>query len=892
MRRQAEARSFSISWVGAVGEGPASDPYDAAALLDLVYASPAEAVARARVVLAGAPSARDASVARQVLGLAERDWGNIAAALDQLRRARRLASRSGDQVREAEVLASLGVAFVRSGRPRAGLARLDEAVCMTTGAASARMRFLRGGAHWLLGQNGAALADLRVAIPVLRSARLDIWAARAITIRGLVHLALGQVGRAVADLNLSERLYADTDQPYRAAVAVQNQGHVAFMAGDLPTALACLDDAQARLDALGTPAVELIIDRCTVLLAAGLAGDALRVADAGLADLHDQPTRRAELALVAARAALVGGAPKAAGLRAATAEKLFAGQVRTWWQSQARLVRLEAGFATASTRDGRRRMAGLLSQTREAAQQLRQLGVPDAARADLLAARIALALGRPADDSLRRAAQARRSGPAVSRIDGWLAEALRAQAADDTRRLLHACRRGLDVLYQHQLTLGSPELRARATARGAELAALALRSCLLRSRTHDALRWTERWRATAFALPPVRPPDDPEARGELAALRETVSRLEHATTPVATLERERVRLEHAVRARALRAPGAGTAAERTSLGLDVAQLLRTLGDTTLIDIIESDGMLHALVARDGRIRRYRAGSVAAAAAHTERARLVLHGFAYTADPTRAGRAQPHLDAAGHDLQTELLATAVEDLGTGPIVLIPPGHLQAVPWTLIPALTGREFSIAPSIMSWLTARTTTAPRDGATVLVRGPGLTGGGREIDALVQRYPSARCLTDGAASATNVLGALDGSSLAHITAHGTFRSDNPLFSALRVHDGPITVYDFAGLRRAPYRIVLSTCDSARLESVGADELLGLTAALLPLGTAGIVASLLPVNDAATVDVMLTLHEALRAGATLAGALLRARVADRDALQHIAALSFVAMGAT
>jgi CHAT domain-containing protein/tetratricopeptide (TPR) repeat protein len=875
-----------------VGEVPASNSYDAAALLDLVYASPAEAVARAHAILAGAPSARDASIAHQVLGLAERDWGDIEAALDQLYRARRLASQSADQVREAEVLASLGVALARSGHPRAGLGRLDEAVCMTSGAASARMRFLRGGAHWILGQNAAALADLRVAIPVLRSARLDIWAARAITIRGLVYLALGQLPRAVADLHLAERLYADTDQPYRAAVAVQNRGHVAFMAGDLPTALACLDDAQARLDALGTPAVELTVDRCTVLLAAGLAGDALRVADAGLAELRDQPARRAELALVAARAALAGGEPTAAGLRAATAEKLFARQARVWWQSQARLVRLEAGFATASTRDGRRRLAGLLTQARDAAQQLRQLGVPDAARADLLAGRIALALGRPADDSLQRAAQARRSGPPVTRIDGWLAEALRAQTADDTRLLLHACRRGLGVLHQHQLTLGSPELRARATARGAELAALAQRSCLLRGRTHDALRWTERWRATAFALPPVRPPDDPEARGELAALRETVSRLEQATTPVAALERDRVRLEHAVRARALRTPGPGTAAERTTFGLDVARLLRTLGDTTLIDIIESDGMLHVLVARGGRIRHHHAGSVATAAAHTERARLVLRGLAYTADRARVGKAQPHLDAVGHDLQTELLATAGDDLGTGPIVVIPPGHLQAVPWALIPALSAREFSVAPSITSWLTARATTAPRRGATVLVRGPGLAGDGREMDVLAQRYPGARRLSGDAATATNVLSALDGSSLAHIAAHGTFRSDNPLFSALRLDDGPITVYDLARLRRAPYRIVLSTCDSGRLESVGADELLGLTAALLPLGTAGVVASLLPVNDAATVGVMLTLHEALRAGATLAGGLLSARMAERDPLQHVTALSFVAMGAT
>jgi tetratricopeptide (TPR) repeat protein len=883
------APCHSISFVPAVAEVPAAS-HDAAELLDMVYTAPAEAAARAQAILADAPSAYDASLAHHAIGLAERDWGNIAAALDRLRRARILAARSGDKIREAEVLASLGVALVRSGRSRTGLARLDEAVLMTTGTASAKMRFLRGGAYWILGRNEAALADLRDAIPVLRSAALDIWTARAVTMRGLAHLALGQVDRAAADQRLSERLYAETNQSYAAALAVQNRGHVAFMAGDLPTALTCLDEAQARLDALGTRTGELIIDRCTVLLAAGLARDALHAADAGLTETLGQPTRRAELDLLAARAALACGEPEAAGLRAGAAESLFAAQGRRWWYSQARLVHLEADFAAMSG-DGRRRMAALLARTRDAAQQLHELGVPDATRADLLAARLALALGKPAGESLQRAARARRSGPPVARIDGWVAEALRAHAAGDERQLLHACRRGLDLLHEHQLTLGSPELRARATAHGAELAALAQRSCMRRGRTHDALRWTERWRATAFALPPVRPPDDAQARGELAALRDTVARLESAIRPVPALARERVRLERAVRARALRMPGSGAKPGRTGRELDVAQMLRTLGDTTLVDIVESDGQLQALVCRRGRVRRHRAGAVAAAANHVERARLVLHGLAYATDPARVGRAWSHIDAAGRDMQAELLASAADDLGDGPVVLVPPGRLQAVPWTLLPALTSRELSVAPSVTSWLTARATRAPRGDDVVLVRGPGLSGGGLEIDTLAKQYPGARRLADGAASAADVLAALDGSSLAHIAAHGTFRADNPLFSSLRVDDGPITVYDLARLRRAPYRIVLSTCDSGRLESVGVDELLGLTAALLPLGTAGVVASLVPVNDAATVGVMLILHEALASGATLAGALRTARLAETDLLQHVTALSFVAMGA-
>src|SRR5262249_29156339 len=71
---------------------------------------------------------------------------------------------------------------------------------------------------------------------------------------------------------------------------------------------------------------------------------------------------------------------------------------------------------------------------------------------------------------------------ALARAQGWLAEALRADAAGDRRRLLAACGRGLAILDEHQLTLGASELRAQATAHGAELAALAQRSALAAAR--------------------------------------------------------------------------------------------------------------------------------------------------------------------------------------------------------------------------------------------------------------------------------------------------------------------------------------------------------------------------------------------------------------------------
>jgi CHAT domain-containing protein len=110
--------------------------------------------------------------------------------------------------------------------------------------------------------------------------------------------------------------------------------------------------------------------------------------------------------------------------------------------------------------------------------------------------------------------------------------------------------------------------------------------------------------------------------------------------------------------------------------------------------------------------------------------------------------------------------------------------------------------------------------------------------------------------------------------------------------DGPLTVHDLEGLRRAPFRVVLPSCDSGMLAPAGANELLGLTSSLIPLGTAGIVASVVPVNDQATAGLMVDLHRQLRKGATLGQALRAARAGvENDPVLAATAWSFIALGA-
>ncbi|WP_435796999.1 CHAT domain-containing protein [Streptomyces parvulus] len=988
----------------------------------MVFAAPNEALTRAEGVLAADPPPLHASVAHQVIGIWQRDFGDTRLALAHLRRARDLAARADSPEREADVLATLGVALVHSGRTREGLAAFERGVARGTGHTRARVLFRRAYVWWVLGRHKEALEDVRRAIPVLRQADDVIWTARALTLRATVHLALGSVERADADFTAAERLWDTTGQEHDKADAVESRGLAAFRSGDVPAALRLLDEAEERYAKLGTPTFMLTIRRCEVLMAAGLAPEALAEADAATAALDGiggQSTRRAELLLVAARAARLAGEPRTSLARAALAVRLFAGQRRTWYETHARLVLIEARAATG------RGSGRLVADAAAVAERLAAFGAPAAPEASLLAGRIALGLGWTADAErhLAVAARSRHGGPPLARMTGWAAQALRARAAGSARGVLEACRRGLDVLDDHRMTLGASELRARATAQGAELAALAQEASLVSGGPRRLLVWSERWRATVLTAPPTRPPADPALLSGMTAFREIAARAEAARTdggrPVPALEREQRRLEREIRSRTLHmrggAPGDGDR-------FDVGRLLRRLGDgVRLVELAVLDGRVHVLLCGQGRVRRFEAGLLAEAEREAEHVQAGLRRLAHPGAEARL----PLVEAAGARLQELLLGPAAAHLGSGPVVVVPPGRLHRVPWALLPALRERVLSVSPSASSWLRARDTAPPPGGRQVLVRGPGLASGGAEVTELAGRYgvraggavpgapgpagavpgapggasggPGAvpglagagrRCgksETDGravagpqptgtdreagpatravggsgeapgpsdavpggsdgtrrpagerpgataeahrraepdpgpdgagvhparaaayyardvsrttvlegdAARVPRVLRELDGAASAHIAAHGTFRADSPLFSSLRMADGPLIVHDFERLDRSPYRIILSCCDTARFASVGADELLGLVTALLPLGTAGVVACSAPVNDEAVVPLMLALHKGLDAGLSLAEALRDARAAlPDDAVHRATGWAFSAFGA-
>jgi CHAT domain-containing protein len=226
----------------------------------------------------------------------------------------------------------------------------------------------------------------------------------------------------------------------------------------------------------------------------------------------------------------------------------------------------------------------------------------------------------------------------------------------------------------------------------------------------------------------------------------------------------------------------------------------------------------------------------------------------------------------------------------PVVVVPTAKLHALPWALLPSFRKRPVAVAPSATWWLRAARRQRDQDSPlrTVLVSGPDLLTGPVEVADLVQVYPHATYLAGSAASAAAVGEAMDGADTVHVAAHGTFRADQPLLSSIRLADGPLTVYDLERLGRAPRLLVLACCEAGLTDVLPGDEVMGLAASVLALGTTSLVAPIMSVRDDETHEVMLALHRRLAAGETPAAA-LAAVLADAERRHN--AVAFACLGA-
>ena len=840
-------------------------------LLELALADPEQAWARAEAAVRKSRDPLELSIAHQARGIVLRDSGRADEAVAELRTAIRYAGRV-DPERDADVRATYGLALVMAGRTAAGRGQLDRAAASVTGEVQAKVLMRRAFALSLLGEQHAALVDMRAALDGIRRSGNRTWEARTLTVLASIEMALGMAADAQRSCEDARRIFQDLGEHEEALDALAILGDVALYRGDLPRALAVFDEMATAPGRVGYQRADIAISRSVSYLTAGMATEAVQVLQDLLDHEHLSPTKEADIQLALAEARQAAGDAAGALTAASEAREAFRGQGRGWFELRARLHQVRARRQLGHLR-------GLARQAVDVARRLDGESAYEAPVALIVAGRLASGQERA---ELWHAAAAYRDRPnALVRASAWLASALVREEDGDRGGVLRACGRGLAALDEHRRTLGSSELRALATAHGRELAVLALRHAASDART--LLRWSERWRATALAEPPVTP--DGEVSTELAALRDNGRRLVQARAegePVEQLEVERRRLERAVRAEHHRRTGR---ADEVDARLDVDRLVAEVGEGTLVELVPVDGTLHVLVVHDGRVRRRVAGTTGEALGLADHGRSALR---------RAAHGRPYAPGdLGTRMQEALFGPAADLLPDGPITLVPTGRLHAAPWAMLPTLAGRAFDVVPSAGQWLRVREVGPPADPKVLLLAAPGLGSGGAEVPVLAGHHPGATLLDGAGATVEQAMAGLDGATLAHVAAHGRFRPDSPLFSSLEMADGPLTVHDLERLQVAPYRLVLSACESGVLAPVGADELLGLASALFSIGTAGLVCSIAEVNDDATAALMLDLHDHLTSNADggLAGALLAARrAAQGNPTREATAAAFLALG--
>jgi len=853
-----------------------------------VHADPGQvAEAAARLAVRARADGDPAMLSRvlAVLGRARRALGAIELAEADLVAAIAAGNEAGDPELAADGHLGLAGVYAFTGRTAQALAHLDSLQRLGSPRLRAYGSLQRAALQQRIGNRREALAGYERALPTLREldARVDI--ALVLMNRGVIRSQLGDCDAAIVDLTEAGRLFAEGSNGYAHAQTLHGLGWAYAHKGELATALRYLDEATDRFRELGHTAPEVEVDRCEVLLAAGLSGQAAEAARdvAGRLDAAGNQWQVAQAWLLCARASLADGDPDAAARYARLAGSMFAEHGSAAWERSARLEVIRARLASGRVVDvgELRDLAGALDAAGSVRGAATALSLACVAAAGSGAVELATSL---AGECRRRAA---RLGVFEVRMQARYAAACCAGARGDDVAARRHVRNALADLRRHRASIAVPDAQAAVAVHAGQLAALGLRLALRTGRPAVVLDWMERIREAGPGRPAARPPEDAELAAALRQLRSVAALVRsaevdgHDTVDLLRRQRDLERLIHRRRLGSTpQRPGTDEVAPP-----GVARLRAVLGGASLVELADIDDRLVGVAVAEG-VRLADLGPAAAARDAVAACASAMRSLVTTPSSRPGGAARLGLLRRATGALDAMLAPLVT--GAGPVVLVVPAALHAAPWQLLPSLAGRPVTVAPSATWWYRTETADGPRGTAAAratVVAGPRLAVADDEAGDVAACYPGATLLTGPAATGAAVSTAMAGATLAHIACHGRIRDDNALWSSLELFDGPLYLYDLERLGRTPPLVVLSGCETGVGVRVG-DQLIGLSSVLLGSGTLSLVASRCPVPDSdATREAMTALHRQIAVGASPAGVLARLSTgwSDGDPVALVAA---------
>ncbi len=204
----------------------------------------------------------------------------------------------------------------------------------------------------------------------------------------------------------------------------------------------------------------------------------------------------------------------------------------------------------------------------------------------------------------------------------------------------------------------------------------------------------------------------------------------------------------------------------------------------------------------------------------------------------------HLPAATPEMPAKLL-------------IVPHGLLHQIPFHALHdgrayLLERFEISYAPSVTLFTLCQQ--KPRPAAThALVMGvtdPLIPAVNTEVSAVMAQFTNATVKTGCEATTHALHTEASRANLIHLACHGLFRADNPMWSALKLHDGWLTAADILQFNLPNSLVTLSACESGQSQIETGDELIGLARAFLGAGAVSLVVSLWIVQDETTAGLM------------------------------------------
>ena len=240
-----------------------------------------------------------------------------------------------------------------------------------------------------------------------------------------------------------------------------------------------------------------------------------------------------------------------------------------------------------------------------------------------------------------------------------------------------------------------------------------------------------------------------------------------------------------------------------------------------------------------------------------------------------------------ELYAELIAPIRTLLECGHVVFVPHGLLHYVPFHALS--DGNQYLIDQFTISYAPSASIYALSQSRTANSTGPALIFGvpdqqapaiSDEVQTLTTVIPQSELFLGQQANEDVLRTKGPSSRLIHIATHGYFRQDNPMFSAIRLGDSFLSLYDLYHLRLPVELITLSGCATGLNVVDAGDELIGLARGLLHAGAQSLILSLWDVHDKSTAQYMQSLYRHMGGGKTKAQSLQAAMIELRESYPH------------